>query len=101
MQVIADICVVPLTGNLSVRREVARAHRILRETGLPVQLHGYGTNIEGDIDIVLAAIKRIHVELHAEGVARISTNIKLGSRTDKAQSIQDKVRVIEELMAPE
>ena len=94
MHVIADICVVPLTGRISVRAEVARAHAILQETGLPVLLHGYGTNIEGDYDVIMAALRRIHEELHADGVPRITTTIRLGSRTDKVQGIQDKIDAV-------
>ena len=94
MRVIADICVVPFTGRASVRAEVARAHEILRETGLPVLLHGYGTNIEGEFSVVMGALERIHEELHASGASRISTTIRLGSRTDKEQSVQDKVDAV-------
>ena len=94
MRVIADICVVPNTGRTSVREEVALAHRILADTGLPVLLHGYGTNIEGDYDMIFAALKRIHEELHARGAVRISTTIRLGSRSDKEQTIQDKVEAV-------
>ena len=96
MNVIADICVVPITGRISVRNEVAKAHRILRETGLPIQLHAYGTNIEGDYDLIMGALKQIHQELHADGVPRITTTIRLGSRVDKQQSMQDKVDAVRE-----
>lgn len=96
MHVIADICVVPFTGRASVRAEVARAFAILRDTGLPVHLHAYGTNVEGDYDVIVAALKRIHEELHAAGAARISTTIRLGSRSDKPQGIDDKIRAVDE-----
>ncbi len=99
MNVIADICVVPNTGRNSVREEVARAHQILLETGLPVLLHGYGTNIEGDYDTIFAALKRIHEELHAAGAARISTTIRLGSRVDKSQGIEDKIEAVRSELA--
>ncbi|MBL4686334.1 MAG: MTH1187 family thiamine-binding protein [Nannocystaceae bacterium] len=98
MHIIADICVVPLTGNVSVRAEVACAHKILRDTGLPVLLHGYGTNIEGDYDVIMGALKRIHEALHRQGVPRITTSIRLGSRTDKTQSITDKVDAVQALI---
>ncbi len=94
MKVIVDICVVPNTGRTSVREEVALAHRILAETGLPVMLHGYGTNIEGDYDTIFAALKRVHEELHARGAVRISTNLRLGSRIDKEQGIEDKLSAV-------
>jgi uncharacterized protein (TIGR00106 family) len=99
VKVIADICVVPITGRVSVRREVARAHQILRDTGLPVHLHAYGTNIEGEFGEVMAALERIHEELHAAGVPRISTTIRLGTRTDKEQSLLDKVQAVEASLA--
>lgn len=98
MKVVADICVTPLTGRVSVREEVALAHALLVETGCTVMLHGYGTNIEGDIDVVLGAIKRIHQELHARGVARLSTAIKLGSRIDKEQTIEGKLQAVHDVL---
>ena len=91
---IADICVVPSTGRTSVREEVALAHRMLEETGLPILLHGYGTNIEGDYDVIMSTLKRIHEALHERGATRISTTIRLGSRVDKSQGIQDKLDAI-------
>lgn len=86
---------------MSVRAEVARAHRILEETGLPVQLHAFGTNIEGDYDTIVEALKRIHEDLHDGGVPRISTTIRLGSRVDKEQSMQDKIDAVSKIKAPE
>ncbi len=99
MRAIADICVIPLNGQISVREPVARAHALLREAGLEVALHAYGTNVEGELREVLAAIATIHETLHAEGVARLSTTIKLGTRTDKSQRMQDKVEVVKALLA--
>jgi len=96
MHVIADICVVPITGKISVREEVKQAHQILVDTGLPVNLHAYGTNIEGDYDVIFGALERIHETLHAGGVPRISTTIRLGSRIDKTQGIVDKMRAVKE-----
>lgn len=98
MKILADICVTPLTGKTSVREEIALAVGILRETGLPVRLHAYGTNIEGDFDVVMAALKRVHEALHENGVPRISTTMRLGSRIDKDQTLDDKVGVVERLL---
>ncbi len=99
MKVIADICVIPNTGRTSVREEVAQAHQILAQTGLPVLLHGYGTNIEGDFDTIFAALKQVHEALHAGGAPRISTTIRLGSRTDKDQGIGDKIAAVKAELA--
>ncbi|MGA2116724.1 MAG: MTH1187 family thiamine-binding protein [Bryobacteraceae bacterium] len=96
MEVIADLCIIPMGVGLSVSREVAVCERILAEAGLKTKLHAYGTNIEGDWDTVFQAVKRCHEALHAAGVPRISTNMRFGTRTDKAQKMEDKIRSVEE-----
>ena len=58
--------------------------------------HAYGTNIEGDWDAVMAAIKRCHGRVHEMGAPRITTTIKLGTRTDRDQTMADKVQSVEE-----
>lgn len=91
MKVHADLCVIPLGAGVSVGEYVAECQRVLRDSGLTHQMHAYGTNIEGDWDEVMAAIKQCHERVHALGAPRISTTLKLGTRTDRAQSLQDKI----------
>jgi len=91
MNVIVDLCVVPIGIGVSVSKEVAACQRVLDEAGLETKLHAYGTNIEGDWDAVFAAIKRCHQVVHEMGAPRISTTIKLGTRVDRKQSMQDKL----------
>ena len=68
---------------------------VIREAGLKSQLHAYGTNIEGDWDEVMAAVKRCHEVVHAMGAPRITTSIRLGTRTDREQSMEDKISSVE------
>lgn len=100
MKVIADVCIIPIGVGVSVSREVTECERILRATGLKTCLHGYGTNIEGEWDEVFAAVKHCHEALHSMGVQRVSTSIRVGSRTDKPQTIEDKIRKVEDLLPP-
>lgn len=88
---LAEIQVIPIGVGVSVRKEVQRAHEIIRASGLKVQLHSYGTNVEGDLDTILSTIKQIHETLHAEGTPRISTAVKIGTRTDKDTKLEDKL----------
>lgn len=95
MKVIADVCVVPVGVGVSLSSYVAACERVLREAGLEVRLHAYGTNVEGEWDAVFAAIRRCHEVVHSMGVPRLSTTIKVGTRTDRSQTMDEKVRSVE------
>ena len=94
MQVILDLCVVPLGVGVSVSKYVAACQEVLAESGLHFSMHAYGTNIEGEWDAVLAAVKRCHQRVHEMGAPRITTTIKLGTRTDRQQSMDDKLQSV-------
>jgi uncharacterized protein (TIGR00106 family) len=101
MNVIADLCLIPLVPERSLSPYVAECEGVLKAAGLKTKLHAYGTNIEGEWDAVMAAIKACHEAVHAMGAPRISTNVRIGTRIDRAQSMDDKVRSVEEkLKAP-
>jgi uncharacterized protein (TIGR00106 family) len=95
MHVIADFCIVPLGVGVSLSRYVAACEEVFREMGLKSELHAYGTNIEGDWDRVLAALKRCHEVIHAMGAPRITTTVKLGTRVDRPQRMKDKIESVE------
>ena len=95
MRVIADLCVVPIGVGVSLSRYIAVCERVLEQSGLKTQLHAYGTNIEGDWDQVMAAIKACHSAVHEMGAPRISTTLRLGTRVDRAQSMEEKVESVE------
>jgi len=101
MKVIADVCIVPMGVGVSVSKEVAACERIFTEAGLKTHLHAYGTNIEGEWDEVFAAVKRCHESLHAMGVPRITSSMRFGTRIDRDQSMDDKVRSVERKLSSE
>ncbi len=96
MKVIADICVVPIGVGVSLGSYIAACEKILTTAGLKTQLHGYGTNVEGEWDQVMQAIKECHETLHEMGVPRISSTVRIGTRTDRDQTIEDKIRSVRE-----
>ena len=91
MKVIVDLTVVPIGVGVSLSKYVAACEDILSRPGLKTSLHANGTNIEGEWDDVFVAIKACHEKVHGMGAPRIHTNIKLGTRTDREQSLEDKV----------
>ena len=96
MRVIADLCVVPIGVGVSVSPHVTACQKVLKDAGLKIHLHAYGTNIEGEWDQVFAAIKRCHEVVHEMGAPRISSTIKAGTRTDREQTMEDKVISVEQ-----
>ena len=43
-------------------------------------------------------IGQCHSMLHANGVVRIQSDIRVGSRTDKQQGFEDKIKAVEKLL---
>ncbi len=91
MNVIMDVCIIPMGVGVSVSEYVVECHKILKDAGVKTQLHAYGTNVEGDWDTVMAAVKACHEKVHGMGAPRITTTIKLGTRVDRSQTMDDKV----------
>jgi len=96
MNVIIDLCVIPLGVGLSVSKHVAACEKVLTDAGLKTNLHAYGTNAEGDWDTVFAAVKRCHEVVHEMGAPRVSTTIRVGTRNDRPQTMDDKIRSVEQ-----
>lgn len=91
MKAIAEVQIIPIGTGISVRKEVMRAHELLKESGLNISLHANGSNMEGELEEVLAAIRRTIETLHSEGVVRLSSHIKVGTRTDKVPTMAGKL----------
>jgi len=101
MKVLADVSLVPMGVGISVSKYVAECEKIFKQAGLKIKLHSYGTNIEGEWEEVFAAIKKCHEVVHEMGAPRISTNMRFGTRTDREQSLEDKVKSVEEKLSGE
>jgi uncharacterized protein (TIGR00106 family) len=99
MRLIAELTVVPIGVGVSLSPYVAACERVLREAGLEVTLHANGTNVAGEWDAVMAAVKRCHELVHELGAPRVFTTLKLGTRVDREQSLADKVASVERALA--
>jgi len=90
---IAEISVVPLgTKTPSVSQYVARAVKIMeQEKDIRYEMTAMGTIIEGDLDRILAVVKKMHEGTFGEGVARVITKVEIDDRRDKIQGMKEKV----------
>ena len=96
MNVMIDLCVVPIGVGVSLSEYIVECESVLKAAGLKTELHAYGTVIEGEWDEVFAAVKACHEAVHAKGAPRISTTIKVGTRVDRAQTMEDKVASVKD-----
>lgn len=99
MNVMVDMCVVPLGIGVSLSEYIAQCQRVIQASGLQHQMHPYGTVIEGEWDAVFAVVKACHEAVHEQGAPRITTTLKVGTRTDREQSMDDKMNSVWEKLA--
>ena len=90
MKASAEFQVIPIGSGVSVRREIMRVVELLKTFDFIVETHATGTDIEGELDDILAAIKQVHETLHEEGSVRLVSIIKLETRTDKEPTLAGK-----------
>ena len=95
MDVHADISIIPIGVGVSLSKYVAACERVFREAGLEPRLHAFGTEVEGEWETVMAAVRRCHDVVHQMGAPRISSTVKLSTRTDREQSLHDKITSVE------
>ncbi|MCS5567104.1 MAG: MTH1187 family thiamine-binding protein [Pseudomonadales bacterium] len=96
MHVMIDLCVVPLGVGVSVSNYIAECEKILHQAGLETHLHAYGTNVEGEWNDVFDAVRRCHERVHELGAPRITSTIKVGTRTDRVQTMAEKIDSVQQ-----
>ena len=99
MNVMIDLCVVPIGVGTSVSEHVTACERVFQDAGLSHQMHAYGTNVEGEWDDVMAAVKRCHEVVHEMGAPRVTSSMRFGTRTDRTQTTADKIGSVEAKLA--
>jgi uncharacterized protein (TIGR00106 family) len=77
-----------------VSEAVARAVKVVRESGLPNSTNAMFTNVEGEWDDVMDVVKRA-VEAAGEGSARVGLVLKADIRPGFSDQLEAKVDRIE------
>jgi len=98
MHVNIELCLIPIGAEGSLAPAIARCQLIFLSAGLQPQLNPFGTCVEGDWDVVMSAVRQCHEAVHAMGVARIFSSLKVGTRTDRAQTLQDKLESVQNIL---
>jgi len=95
MSAVLDFSIFPLDKGDSLSSYVARAIRIVRDSGLPYVFSPMSTSIEGEWDEVMAVVTRCKEELEKD-CGRIHVAIRVDWRDGPAGRITEKIRAVEE-----
>ncbi|HBR97279.1 MAG TPA: hypothetical protein DD979_07860 [Gammaproteobacteria bacterium] len=101
MHAIASFTLIPIGSGISVSLYLAKVEPLLQASGLTYEMTCNSTNIEGQWDAVFALLKRCHEAVHDAGAPRIHSCIQVGTRTDRSQSMADKLASLEKHRVPE
>src|SRR5512137_593324 len=96
MMAVAEVSIVPIgTKNTSVSKHVVKALKALRkEKKVMYELTSMGTILEGELDDVLKAAKKMHEAVLEGGARRVVTTIKIDDRRDKPLTMSGKVESV-------
>ena len=95
MSVIAEISIFPMDKGESVSPYVARALKIIQNSGLPYELNPMGTCMEGEWKEVLEVVDHCFQELQ-KTCNRINLSLKVDYRKGMPGRLQGKVLSVKE-----
>ena len=93
---IAEISIVPVgSPSPSISSYITACYQALEEgTGLKHELTPMSTVLEGDLDSILGAVKKMHQVPFHEGLDRVVTTITIDDRRDKRLSLKQSVQSV-------
>src|ERR671930_2319144 len=100
----ADLTVLALgRAEVSASEYIAAIQRRLAsQDRVRYRMHAMGTSLEGSTEDILAIVGELHALPFEQGIPRVYTVLKLDERRDKPdQTLDDKVRSVERLLADE
>ena len=93
--VLLEFSMFPLDKGESLSHYVARSIDIIDRSGIAYQTHAMGTVLEGEIDEVLAVVRRCYEVMSAD-CNRIECSIKIASRKGRSGRLKSKIASVEE-----
>lgn len=93
--VLLEFSMAPLEKGASVGEYVSRSLKIIEESGLDYRLHAMGTIVEGQLEEVLAVLKKCFDTMSAD-CDRITCTAKLDFRRGHAGRLEAKVASVEQ-----
>jgi uncharacterized protein (TIGR00106 family) len=95
MSVLVDFSIFPLDKGDSLSAHVARALRIIKDSGLAYEMGPMGTSVEGQWDEVMGVVNNCFQELRKD-CDRIYVALKMDYRKGPSGRIESKVKSVQE-----
>lgn len=90
-----EFSIMPVGKGVSLGRDVAKAIKIVAQSGLPHENNSMGTVVEGEWDELVALVKRCRDELIKDS-ERVIISMKIDDRPGKPMDrLREKLRSIE------
>lgn len=96
--VLLDFSMKPLGKGESVSAYVARCMEVVAASGIDHHLHAMGTTLEGELEDVLAVVRRCFEVLQTD-CDRISCSIKIDYRKGPGGRLRSKVEKVQSLIS--
>lgn len=94
MSVIIDFSIFPMDKGESLSPYVARAVRIVKNSGLPYKFGPMSTSVEGEWDEVMALVNQCYREMEKD-CNRINLNLRADCRKGAAGRLDGKIKSVE------
>jgi uncharacterized protein (TIGR00106 family) len=95
MSILAEFSVVPVGTGASISPQVARALRIVIDSGVRYKANPMGTVLEGEWDEIMAVIRKCHADVMKDS-ERVLTTITIDDRKGKEDRIEKKLASVEQ-----
>ncbi len=95
MSVLIELSIFPMDKGTSLSPYVARAVKIIKESGLDYVFGPMSTTIEGEYDEVMAVVKRCHDDLRRDS-DRALMYLRMDSKKSEPGRITAKIKSVEE-----
>jgi uncharacterized protein (TIGR00106 family) len=94
----ADITVLPIgREGASVSDLLAEVRRRLEaQDRVRFEMHAMGTSLEGDIRDIFNLAAELHAVPFESGIPRVYTVLKVDQRSDREQTLEQKVQAVED-----
>ena len=100
MSVLVQFSVVPLGQGASVSPAVAKALRIVVESGIAYKATPMGAVLEGEWDAVMTVVKQCHQEV-LKSSERVLTSVSIDDRKGMDNRLEKKVASVEQKLGRE